>query len=209
MDANYRAVWVHEGSELYNISGDTKIDFNRSFVPNKDRQIVPFTYYDPKPDMNITVNNRKMDPVGPRWDNDFEITWNVVLSAGEKRMHKFGGLIRCDICMMFSDFVNIEFDLARSWKFNIASTALNLVGGLMARYYMPSHASGVFRMVLIQSYELAKLVGDNYPFVVTVQASALRTNIADGKLQPNDTLRGDMSVEVEEDWGRISVKGFD
>lgn len=164
--------------------------------------------YAPNPDKNMTTTIRQMKPVGPNWSNTFEITWDVVVSKGEKHIKKIGGVIQCSICLYLENIAG-AFDIGNPWNVNIDSSDIFLFGSAAIRWLMPSGPRvGMLRMLVYQSFAIDKLL-PRYTFGITIRGTALRTDIADGRLQHGDKMRADVSVDLEEEWGQISVEGFD
>lgn len=202
------AQWNLDGVFPHYISGDTKIRFNRSFVPNQQRPITPIAYYEAKPDYNLSASVSNMKPLGPKWANDFEITWDFAISKGEKKVKRMGGIIQCSVCMYMLP-VAAAFDIKKPWTLSFDSQDLYLWGVASLRYLMPSGPRvAVLRLMIYQSYEIVKVL-PRYKFSITLTGRVLRTDITDGRMQHGDKIRTDLSLNLEEEMGEISVEGFD
>lgn len=96
------------------------------------------------------------------------------------------------------------FDFSKQWTINISSTAINLVGAIVSRYYSQQYVNNNIRFIRVmfeQVYEILNLNAPDLYFDVNITGGMSNGAATPGPLPSGATLKSSASVElgVEED----------
>jgi hypothetical protein len=110
--------------------------------------------------------------------------------------------------MWFPTLTTAVFDLDTPFDFLMGSNELLLLGSPLVRYMMPSaHNIRFLKLIVYQAFELLSPVKINLNVMLT--GRMFDAGRPDGKMVEDDRVKVDFGVQVEEEWGRISLEDFD
>lgn len=214
VDTGSVADWKVVSNSNHFISGDNAIYYRRQLEPNHVSHISPVVKYVPGHRAKVTVARPTIEPIAPDWSNDFSINWDITISDGSYRVQGMRGVISCEVCMRFLNYVagkDISFDFSKKWEITFNPVNIVLFGAASVRYLMPTASNqhnNVVRFLVLQAYDCLQAKTREYSLSFQVKGVAVYEGSSDGRIPDQSTMFADMSAVVEDEWGQIVVTDF-
>lgn len=204
-DSQGRFRWTKLQNDVYKVSGDTGYAFNSELHPGADQQVVALPFWEASAHNVLTSKLVEIKPLeNGDWTQEAGFTWNFVLKSGTRSVYSRSGVIRCYLCMSFVNYLT-EFDVANSFKISLDSDDIYKWGQGSIRYLTPAGAShNMMKILLLLPYSI-QVLKPYISFSLYLEIHFKDTQKTNGSLSVGEEIRGDLAVEMTEEWGRISV----